>query len=242
MTTDWAKLRRIMYEPSTVWLATDYGGQRWLTDQFVLYDVTGYAELHDYDFHVCLGYPAHLGYEPLEGECSCPDEIPDGSYQLTVTKGFKPRDSVPQPDIEAYFVKMNESVWVPADPCEWSVAEHPGKAMLWTANSNIPCLLGESTWTEIKRYHPDVEVEWAPNQGAGTFRFSETYHVDPDDEECSTGECDCETRWFAFAAGIRVPDGQEHVAGAIVAVAGGRGYYPMVDATSEEDVGDGEAA
>lgn len=211
MATDWAKLRRIMYEPSAVWLSTA-GERRWLTDQFVLYDVTGLDKLREYTFHL-----DGCAWEETV-ECSCPDELPDGAYKLTVSEGFKPRDSVPEPDIEAYLAMLAGKTWRPAEPSEWSVAEHPGKAMLWLCDER-PCLLGESTWTEVKRYHPKAEVEWAPNKGAGVFRFREgwrTWHMDPDDD-CAAGDCGCgDPPIFAYAAGIRCPEGQEGVADAMV--------------------------
>lgn len=235
MTTDWGRLRQVMYEPSAVWLSTDYGGDRWLTDQFVLYRVTGYDELSAYDFHVCLGYDPSLGYEPLEGECSCPDVIPDAPYQLTVSKGFKPRKSVPQPDIDGYFAKLEDKIWMPARPSEWSVAEHPGKAMLWTFGAGSvrpPCLIGESTWTALKRHHPDAVVEYTPE--GNIFRLSEVRHIDLEGD-CAASECACLSVPFAFVAGIQVPEGQEHVAGAIAAVSSGRGYYPMVNEADDED-------
>jgi hypothetical protein len=189
MTTDWARLRQVMYEPATCWLSTDYAGDRWLTDQYVLYNVTGYEELYCYDSSYDVVWP-------------------DGPYQVTVSKGFKPRKSVPQPDIEAYLAKMNDKSWLPASPTEWSVAEHPGKAMLWRFGA-LPCLLGESTWSAIKRHHPNVEVEYTSD--GNIFRFRETCHLDPYDD-CAGGDCPCEPVVFAYAAGIRCPDGQEDAA------------------------------
>lgn len=221
MPRDWARLRQVMYQPSAVWLSTDSEGRRWLTDQFVVYDVTGFEELGTYDFHVCLGYDPALGYEPVEGECTCPDEeVPDGPYQLTVSKGFKPRVSVPEPDIRGYLALMGTRNWRHSEPSEWSVAEHPGKAMLWiadwTADSSY-CLLGESTWTALKRNHPGVLVEWAPNKGAGVFRFlgmpaeHQSCLLEAEDVYCGHRPLP-----FAYAAGIRVPEGQEGVAAAMV--------------------------
>ena len=188
-----ARIRQIMYEPSAVWLATEYSGDRWITDQFVLYNVTGAEVLQCYD--------VNLNYDV---------EWPDGPYQLMATGEWraKQRDSIPEPDIETYFGIMAESVWVPADPTEWSVAEHPGKAMLWVSYLGDACLLGESTWTAIKRHHPEVMVEHSPNKGAGVFRFSEP----PDD--CNVA-FESPAIPFAYAAGIRVPEGQEDVAHAI---------------------------
>jgi len=216
VTTDWGRLRQVMYEPATVWLSTDYGGDRWLTDQFVLYRVTGYEELFCYDSSYDVVWP-------------------DGPYQLTVSKGFKPRKSVPQPDIDGYFAKLEDKTWEPTSPSEWSVAEHPGKAMLWMYGSGSvrpSCLLGESTWTALRRHHPDATVEYTSE--GNIFRFSEIFHIDPEDD-CMDGECACTGIPFAFAAGIRVPEGQEHVANAIAAVSAGRGYYPMIDAKDEDE-------
>jgi hypothetical protein len=187
---DWTRLRQIMYEPSSCWLATEHSGDRWLTDQFVLYNVTGMEELTEYDYHL-----ADCTWEETV-ECSCPDELPDGAYKVTVSKGFQPRDSVPEPDIEAYFGIMASHIWYSATPSEWSVAEHPGKAMLWGAAGGA-CLLGESTWTQISRHYPGCEVAYAFNRSAGVFRFTENGVP------------------FAYAAGIQIPEGQEGVAHAI---------------------------
>jgi hypothetical protein len=193
MATDWAKLRRIMYQPSAVWLVRSNDGRRYLTDQFVLYDVDHMEEFA---------------------------ELEDGAYQLTVSEGPRARDSVPEPDIEAYFEKVFGKTWHVTVPSEWSVAEHPGKAMLWTyddgspgAVDSLPCLVGESTWTELKRYHPEILAEYTSE--GNIFRFKEARHA-PD---CDPDVCDCLPIIFAYAAGIRVPDGQGAVAHAIARAA-----------------------
>ena len=184
-----ARIRQIMYEPSKVWLATEHCGDRWLTDQFVLYDVTGADVLQCYDETYGI-------------------EWPDGPYQLMATGAWRmgARDSVPEPDIEAFLGIMAELVWFPATPTEWSVAEHPGKAMLWNADG-LPALLGESTWTAIKRHHPYCLVEHAQNDSAGTFRFSDPRVIDGEGPHPIP---------FCYAAGIQIPDGQEDVAFEIV--------------------------
>lgn len=168
------RLRQIMYEPSAVWLATWAGERRWLTDGYVMLDVTDSPALED-------------------------EEVPDGGYKLVASKGFDPRDAVPEPDLDKYFERLDEiAEWHVVKPSEWSVAEHPGKAQLWIYNAPgfkpQPCLLGESTWTQLKRHHADAIVEYSPERN--TFRFTEGLP-------------------FCFAAGIRVPDGQEFVAAAI---------------------------
>lgn len=184
---EYTALRQIMYQPSAVWLATENCGDRWLTDQFVLLCVTYLGEW---------------------------DELPDGPYKLTAGNGIQPRESVPEPDIEQWFARTAEGRWRPAKPSEWSVAEHPGKAMLWACGS-LPCLLGESTWTQIKRHHPEVEVAYEAT--LNMFRFSEPEH-DSASEACAEGTCTaCPKLPFCYAAGIRTPDGQHDAASAIAA-------------------------
>src|SRR5215472_17217302 len=131
-----ARIRSIMYEPSSVWLCTDAQNERWLTDQFVLLNVTGAEALYCYDSSYGI-------------------EWPDGPYQLMATGQWRmqERDSIPEPDIEAYFEVLARKVrWCHVEPTEWSVAEHPGKAMLGVSE-DTPCLLGESTWTAIHRHY-----------------------------------------------------------------------------------------
>ena len=165
MTSDIGRLRQIMYQPSACWLSTEYSGDRWLTDQFVLLNVTD--------------------EESVEG-------VVDGPVKLTASNGVQPRDSVPEPDIEAYFATIADADWRPAVPTEWSVAEHPGKAMLWVRLGGYPCLLGETTWAQIKRHYPEVKVHYAHDRNLFRFKLDDTP--------------------FCFAAGIQIPDGQEGVA------------------------------
>lgn len=190
---EWTRLRAILYEPSSVWLASWTASERWLTDQYVMLDVTD--------------SPAFEESARAESELSDPstsDEyIPDGSYKLVASKGFEPKALGWEPDLDVYFAAMDQLAdWLPAQPTEWSVAEHPGKAQLWTykiageyQDEPRPCLLGESTWTAIKRNHPDAVVEYS--QEINVFRFTDDKRV------------------FCFAAGIRIPTGQGGAAQAI---------------------------
>jgi hypothetical protein len=193
------RLRAIMYEPSAVWLGTWAGERRWLTDGYVMLDVTDSAALED-------------------------EYIADGGYKLVASKGFESRDTIPEPDLDVYFARMDELAdWHPVKPSEWSVAEHPGKAMLWVAKPGdypFPCLLGEPTWTAIKRNHPDCLVEYS--EETNVFRFSEVQHDGCEPE----AYCGCRPMPFCFAAGIRVPEGQDDVAHAIA---------QTVDTTSNEE-------
>lgn len=183
-----------MYQPSEVWLSTEYSGDRWLTDKYVMLNVTGEEALL------------------VEQEDELGQEIPDGAYKLVVSKGIEPRKAVPEPDIELYFQLISEWAWFPARPTEWSVAEHPGKAQLWVS-ARRPTLLGEPTWSQIKRHYPDCTVEYS---GIGhTFRFSRPCDLVPcfHEDGCRSG-----TIPFCYAAAIDIPDGQESVAQAIASV------------------------
>lgn len=195
-----SKFRQVMYEPSAVWLSTEYSGDRWLTDQYVLLNVTDSP---------ALGYHLDPDDDCAGGDCNC--MLEDGPYKLLASGELRSRDSIPEPDIEAYFAAVaGEAQWRNAAPTEWSVAEHPGKAMLWTCR-DFPALLGEPTWTQIKRHYPEVVTEYTFTHNM--FRFSKPEHDHPSDDMCELGGCPLIP--FCFAAGIRVPYGQESVAAAI---------------------------
>jgi hypothetical protein len=195
----YAALRQIMYQPSACWLATEfYEGDRWLTDQFVMLKVTG---------HSALIIPEHADEPCYCDETStrnCPQhhdagyEMPDGAYKLTVSNGIQPRDSIPAPDLDAWSLSLKGD-WAVARPTEWSVAEHPGKAMLWVSDSGVPCLIGEPTWTAIRRHYPDCRVEYLESRNLFSFSLEDRFP-------------------FCYAAGIQIPDGQEETARAIVAL------------------------
>lgn len=177
----WTRLRQIMYQPSVVWLATDDQGRRWLTDQYVVYDVTQLEALYCYDSSYDVVWP-------------------DGAYQLMATgkERFRPRDDSHVVHIQEWLKIATEKPWYYTHPSEWSVAEHPGKAMLWVSG-NEPCLFGESTWSAIHKHYPDVAAQYTPE--GNLFRFS------------------LDGKPFAYAAGIQIPEGQERVAQAIAEVA-----------------------
>jgi len=170
--TDIGRLRQIMYQPSQCWLSTEYSGDRWLTDKYVLLLVTD--------------------EEAFEG-------VDDGPCKLTVSNGVQSRDSIPEPDIEAWFQLLADALFHDVRPSEWSVAEHPGKAMLWVSQADgRPCLLGEPTWTAIKRHYPGVRVDYEHERHLFRF-YASDFHDAP----------------FCYAAGIEIPTGQEGVAQAI---------------------------
>lgn len=199
MPSETAHLRQIMYQPSACWLSTENSGDRWLTDQFVLLDVTGHPALQWTN-----------GFSDTEYA----DEWADGPYKLTASNGFQPRESVTEPDIEAWFTRVGQCAWHSAKPSEWSVAEHPGKAMLWVSGTQ-PCLLGESTWTALKRHHPECLVDYAAD--LNLFRFLDMPCTPEDCQWAEDVACGHRPVAFCYAAGIRVPDGQVEIAWSIAA-------------------------
>jgi hypothetical protein len=174
-----------MYEGLRVQLATDAQGRRWLTDGFVCLNVTDSAATLK---HCDDGCCDHLGF------------LPDGVYKLTAARGLVARDGeVLAFDPDAYLARVEASaVWRLALPTEWSVAEHPGKAMLWRADGR-PCLMGEPTWTSFRSRFDSPRIEYDTSGSQNVFRVS-------------VGDV------VAYVAGIRIPDGQEGQAHAVVDV------------------------
>lgn len=185
----WRQMRAIMYQPTEVWLVS-LSDSRWLTDQFVMLDIT-----QSDDFA----------------------ELEDGPYKLTVSKGPEAREGEITLDLAAYFEVMGKRHWVVAEPTEWSVfEEYPGKAHLWVAD-DAPVLMGEPTWVAIHRYHPHAIVEHAyGDKGGSVFRFLD---MPGEHQLClDAGEevyCGHHPMVFAYAGGIKMPPGQDVVAVAI---------------------------
>jgi len=170
-----------MYERHTVRLATAEDYSRWLTDHFVLLDVTDSPAVLT---GPVIDYGNVLACHPLD----------DGLYKLTQANGLTPREGALDFDPDEGFRRLESASWWPAMPSEWSVAEHPGKAMLWAAEG-CPALVGETTWTALRRHHENIEAWWTEDiGGAGTFRFAAGGKI------------------VAYAAGIIIPEGQSEIA------------------------------
>ena len=206
------RIRAIMYDNTCLRLSTAaMDGGRWLTDQYVLLDVTD--------------SPA------IEG-------LYDGQYKLQAGKGLVPiyneypetggkvlRSSEFDPD--AYFNRLADAKWAPATPSEWSVAEHPGKAMLFSvegpyahmgeAQQVSAALMGESTWATLRKNYPGATAEYAVGGvGFHIFRILFGGH----------GELEV----VAYVAGIKIPTGQEGIA------------QTIAELTIGESTSNGEAA
>ena len=184
---EWARLRSLLYETHDLALTTDgRDGHRWLTDRYVLLDVTG--------------SPAIEGLE-------------DGAYKLLATRGLQGGLAVNEDyqnflggGIVDYLDRVESGAnWVCAHPSEWSVAEHPGKAMLLSCVGR-PVLIGESTWTTLHRHFPEARVEYDMSSGRNLFRVWEP-----------NGNFDPGSRIVAYVAGIQIPEGQEEIAGRMCA-------------------------
>lgn len=185
----WRQMRAIMYQPLEVWLVTDKGGNRWLTDQYVMLDITVSEEFRD---------------------------LPDGAYKIAfISKGPEPREAPMNFDVEKYIERVNHHHWWPATPTKWSVEESANdRAMLW--DTYDAALLGRDTWKAIKRFYPDCKVEcasWKDDEGhrRTVFRFVDVPAHTHDDDGSVEGCPGCfpGPRIFAYAAGIRIPEGEE---------------------------------
>lgn len=187
---DRARLRALMYEPQSVMLQQDKLKRWWLTDMYVMLEVSGAPS--------------------VEG-------VPPGEYKL-LASGEMRELSTRIMDIDGWRHNItNNCRWAPASPTMWSVAEHPGKAMLFRVEMQQYCdkpyaLLGEPTWTAFQRHHGEgLEVMYSTVHNL--FRFSVR-------------------DWWSYAAGIRCPGGQEDVAKAIALASDSTSKYD--ESTSKE--------
>lgn len=190
----WRQMREIMYQPLEVWLATDKAGNRWLTDQYVMLDITGSEEFA---------------------------ELPDGAYKIAfISKGPEPREAPVDFDVEKYIERINHHHWWPATPTKWSFEESANdRAMLW--DTYDVAALGRDTWKAISRFYPDCKVEcasWKDDEGhrRSVFRFFYPSTLPPGVEvegdrlvgtPTTTGTFGTRPgHIFAYAASIRIPE------------------------------------
>lgn len=109
-----AQLYRIMVEPGTVYVVTDPKGRRWITDTYVMLDVTDFAAIVGTDHK-------------------------DGRYSLLATIGLRwTDDSVP--DVDAYFASVEHAGarWTQVRETEWSLRDDRAR-LLWGADSEGAC-------------------------------------------------------------------------------------------------------
>lgn len=186
---EWTRLRALLYETHELALTTDQrDGHRWLTDRYVLLDVT---------------------------DSMAAEGVPDGCYKLVQARGFEPRTHEFENETLAlanylgggivdYLEGVERgAVWRPVFASEWSVAEHPGKAMLLSCDS-WPVLMGEQAWTTLHRHYDNPLVQYDRNSARNLFRVRDIHK--PMD-----GRSDV----VAYVAGIRIPEGQEVIAKSI---------------------------
>lgn len=168
------RLRALLYTSRDVALATDdRDGRRYLCDRYVMLDVTHSVAIA---------------------------EVADGIYKLVASKGFEPREGEDWLNggvVDFFDHAEAGAIWTAVTPTQWSVAEHPGKAMLLVAGT-VPCLIGESTWTALHRHYREPLVEYNV-AGGNMFRAKSRvagviYGI------------------LGYVAGIRIPDGQVEIA------------------------------
>ena len=205
---EWARIRSIMYENTRLRLSTaamDDG--RWLTDGYVLLDVTDSPAVEGLD-DAQYKLQAGKGFMPIY------NEYPETGDKVLRASEFDP---------DAYLDGLADAEWAPATPSQWSVAEHPGKAMLFSvqepyahmgeAQQVSAALMGESTWATLHSNYPGATAEYACNRDKTLFRIIFAGH----------GELEV----VAYIAGIQIPTGQEGIAQAIAEL--------TVESTSNEE-------
>jgi hypothetical protein len=131
---EFMRLRKILLESSVILVTMPY--HRWLTDHFVLLDVTDSDAVTDKD---------------------------DGTYRLTATSGLTYKDK-PSFDAPAFFKVLHSlPAWQKTAPTGWSITESEAKATILTDGTE-PYAINEDTWKAVWTYYPDAEIEasWGP--------------------------------------------------------------------------------
>jgi hypothetical protein len=124
-----AKLRKLFIEPGAVTLATDDVNQRWLTDQFVIIDVT--------DLRLTE---------------------PDGRYRL-MTSELRSLDQASHDVTAYLTKVEYGAVWEKVIPTGWSVTADPAKAALVYVTATRALAINEALMLEFLRQYPEGYFE-----------------------------------------------------------------------------------
>jgi hypothetical protein len=146
-----------MVEPGNVYLAS-VEGRIWLTDQFVILDVTGFSAVQ---------------------------ELEDGWYRIVASganAGLRPREKGPSLNIANWIKEIRGRSYCPATATEISFTDSEAKAMLlfvevsepidraWPTAIRYPVAMNEDVWRSFKTAWPDAKLSH-PGY-AGPFRIS----------------------------------------------------------------------
>ncbi len=136
-----AKLRKLFIEPGAVTLATDDVNQRWLTDQFVIIDVT--------DLRLTE---------------------PDGRYRL-MTSELRSLDQASHDVTAYLTKVEAGAVWEKVIPTGWSVTADPAKAALVYVTATRALAINEALMLEFLRQYPEGYFEYNTHGTRRVYRF-----------------------------------------------------------------------
>jgi hypothetical protein len=171
--------------------------QRWLSDKYVMVNVTGSPALRVPD-------PPGM----VDSHSTVEMELPDGAYKLTAAHGLQPSSGWLVPDTAGLlsFLESRDAKWSPMYRTQWSIADSPAKLMLAYADVvNKECPLksyrvavavNEGIWAAFEAAFPGCRFEW---------REGDPYRV-----------TDADGRIVGYVAKARVPEDEEATAQRIV--------------------------
>jgi hypothetical protein len=134
------------------------GEERWLSDRYVMVNVTDDKALH-----------ADLGDEYPDG-----GELMDGMYKLTAGKGLVSCDELPYSDSLAMLDSIErQGAWWVMERTQWQVADSPANLMLAYATrfggeewgwSRLPLAVNDGIWAAFAAAFPGARFEYCPER------------------------------------------------------------------------------
>lgn len=150
---EYARLRSLLINPASVEVLHSGGGERvWMTDRFVMIDITDSRALRE--------------------------DMPDGEYRLMASRGFQFSQRGPLVNMAVYLAKMRSLAWHPAYATQWSVTDSQAKAMLLYVDlpqrrswhevepaRRVPLAMNEDVWQSIVTSYPGAELAHTGSRG-----------------------------------------------------------------------------
>jgi len=163
-----ARLRSLLkVNPKEAHLITHKDEQRWLSDRYVMVNVTGDLALS----------PEAFNGAPFSGE------MPDGTYHLTAAKGLVPHEFLPSDTGKLIDALESREGWRRVHRTQWSVADSKAKLMLVYAQAGngtmiggplkrVPMAINEGIWTAFEQAFWDELVTFETLLDGYPFRVS----------------------------------------------------------------------
>lgn len=150
---EFGRLRSLLINPGSVEILHSGRGERtWMTDRFVMIDITGSRAL-------AAG-------------------MPDGEYRLMASKGFQFSERGPLVNMATYLAKMSGLTWYAAHATRWSITDSQAKAMILVAElppehsgheaqgaRRVPLAMNEDVWQSVRASYPGAELAHTGRRG-----------------------------------------------------------------------------